>query len=137
MTKQKSTSITQLSKYVEFAGNILPVLTIVFFAAYYYFTTKFADINKFNDLVNKVVLVEKEISLLQKEDISSEAKLNLVGELEKRVRDCERKLNLLVREDGTIVPSDVTLELKAEMNILKVMIQDLIKDIKEDKKTTP
>lgn len=135
MSETKAKSNTE--KYIELASNILPVLTIVFFAAYYYFTTKFADLNKFNDLVNKVVIVEKDISLLQKEDISSQAKLHIVDELEKRVRECEKRLNLLITDDGETVPSVTTMELKAEISVLKYMIQDLSEDIKENKKTTP
>lgn len=135
MSETKAKSNTE--KYIELASNILPVLTIVFFAAYYYFTTKFADLNKFNDLVNKVVIVEKDISLLQKEDISSQAKLHIVDELEKRVRECEKRLNLLITDDGETVPSVTTMELKAEISVLKHMIQDLSEDIKENKKTTP
>lgn len=135
MSETKTKSNTE--KYIELASNILPVLTIVFFAAYYYFTTKFADLNKFNDLVNKVVIVEKDISLLQKEDISSQAKLHIVDELEKRVRECEKRLNLLITDDGETVPSVTTMELKAEISVLKHMIQDLSEDIKENKKTTP
>lgn len=135
MSETKTKSNTE--KYIELASNILPVLTIVFFAAYYYFTTKFADLNKFNDLVNKVVIVEKDISLLQKEDISSQAKLHIVDELEKRVRECEKRLNLLITDNGETVPSVTTMELKTEIAVLKHMIQDLSEDIKENKKTTP
>jgi hypothetical protein len=134
MTKQKS-NIAE--KYVEIASNILPILTVVFFASYYYFTTKFADLQKFNDLANKVVIVERDISLLQKEDITAQAKLHIVDELEKRVRDCEKKLNLLITEQGRVIPSETTLELKAEITVLKHLIKDLTDEIKSNKKTTP
>ena len=128
-TKQLST----IGKCVEFAGNILPILTILFFSTYYYFTTKFADLGEFNNLKDSVNIVEKDISLLQKEDITYAGKLALLGELEIRLRELERKVNLLIGRDDRPLPSDVSLELKGEIAMLRLMIENLRIEIKEMK----
>lgn len=119
-----------LERYFEIAGNVLPLLTVVFFAAYYYFTTKFADLSKFVELEGKVVIIERDISLLQREDITSQSKLNLIDQLEIRLRECERRLNLLMNKDDRPVPSDTTLELRGEINMLKMIVENLREELR-------
>lgn len=131
MSEKSIRSTTE--KFIEIAGNMLPILTVVFFAAYYYFTSKFADLEKFNQLESKVVVIERDISLLQKEDITSQSKLNLIDEVEERLRECERKLNLLINREDRPIPSETTLELKGEITVLKMMIENLREELKSSK----
>ena len=122
-----------LQHYISIIGDTLPIITIVFFSTYYYFTTKFADIQQFNDLSHSVTQVEKDISLLQKEDISYGTRLEILNQLEQRLRECERKVNLLITKDDRPIPSDTSIELKGEIAILKLLIESIRDDIKVTK----
>ena len=126
--KQKS-----FHHYLSLIGDTLPIITIVFFSTYYYFTTKFADLQEFNDLETHVTQVEKDISLLQKEDISYGTRLEILNQLEQRLRECERKVNLLITKDDRPIPSDASIELKSEIAILKLLIESMRDDIKATK----
>lgn len=126
--KQKS-----FHHYLSLIGDTLPIITIVFFSTYYYFTTKFADLQEFNDLETHVTQVEKDISLLQKEDISYGTRLEILNQLEQRLRECERKVNLLITKDDRPIPSDASIELKGEIAILKLLIESMRDDIKATK----
>lgn len=119
--------------YISLIGDTLPIITIVFFSTYYYFTTKFADIEQFNELSHNVTQVEKDISLLQKEDISYGTRLEILDQLEQRLRECERKVNLLITKDDRPIPSDASIELKGEIAILKMLIESIRDDIKATK----
>ena len=119
--------------YIGLIGDTLPIITIVFFSTYYYFTTKFADIQQFNDLSHSVTQVEKDISLLQKEDISYGTRLEILNQLEQRVRECERKVNRLITKDDRPIPSDISIELKGEIAVLKLLIESMRDDIKATK----
>ena len=119
--------------YISLIGDTLPIITIVFFSTYYYFTTKFADIQQFNNLSQSVTQVEKDISLLQKEDISYGTRLEILNQLEQRLRECERKVNLLITKDDRPIPSDVSIELKGEIAVLKLLIESMRDDIKSTK----
>ena len=119
--------------YISLIGDTLPIITIVFFSTYYYFTTKFADIEQFNELSHNVTQVEKDISLLQKEDISYGTRLEILNQLEQRLRECERKVNLLITKDDRPIPSDTSIELKGEIAILKMLIESIRDDIKATK----
>ena len=119
--------------YIGLIGDTLPIITIVFFSTYYYFTTKFADIQQFNDLSHSVTQVEKDISLLQKEDISYGTRLEILNQLEQRLRECERKVNLLITKDDRPIPSDISIELKGEIAVLKLLIESMRDDIKATK----
>lgn len=135
MSTDKSTDKQQKSfqHYISLIGDTLPIITIVFFSTYYYFTTKFADIQQFNDLSHSVTQVEKDISLLQKEDISYGTRLEILNQLEQRLRECERKVNLLITKDDRPIPSDVSIELKGEIAVLKLLIESMRDDIKSTK----
>ena len=122
-----------LQHYIGLIGDTLPIITIVFFSTYYYFTTKFADIQQFNDLSHSVTQVEKDISLLQKEDISYGTRLEILNQLEERLRECERKVNLLITKDDRPIPSDISIELKGEIAVLKLLIESMRDDIKATK----
>ena len=122
-----------LQHYISIIGDTLPIITIVFFSTYYYFTTKFADIQQFNDLSHSVTQVEKDISLLQKEDISYGTRLEILNQLEQRLRECERKVNLLITKDDRPIPSDTSIEHKGEIAILKLLIESIRDDIKVTK----
>ena len=122
-----------LKNYIGLIGDTLPIITIVFFSTYYYFTTKFADIEQFNELSHNVTQVEKDISLLQKEDISYGTRLEILNQLEQRLRECERKVNLLITKDDRPIPSDTSIELKGEIAILKMLIESIRDDIKATK----
>ena len=126
--KQKS-----FHHYLSVIGDTLPIITIVFFSTYYYFTTKFADLQEFNDLKTHMTQVEKDISLLQKEDISYGTRLEILNQLEQRLRECERKVNLLITKDDRPIPSDASIELKSEIAILKLLIESIRDDIKATK----
>ena len=126
--KQKS-----FHHYLSLIGDTLPIITIVFFSTYYYFTTKFADLQEFNDLETHVTQVEKDISLLQKEDISYGTRLEILNQLEQRLRECERKVNLLITKDDRPIPSDISIELKGEIAVLKLLIESMRDDIKATK----
>jgi hypothetical protein len=78
----------------------------------------------------KISIVQKDISLLQQQDISSATKITFIDTLEMRLRECERKVNLVVSKDDRPLPSDVTIELKAEINMLKLVIENLKQEIK-------
>ena len=119
--------------YIGLIGDTLPIITIVFFSTYYYFTTKFADIQQFNDLSHSVTQVEKDISLLQNEDISYGTRLEILNQLEQRLRECERKVNLLITKDDRPIPSDISIELKGEIAVLKLLIESMRDDIKATK----
>lgn len=122
-----------LQHYIGLIGDTLPIITIVFFSTYYYFTTKFADIQQFDDLSHSVTQVEKDISLLQKEDISYGTRLEILNQLEERLRECERKVNLLITKDDRPIPSDISIELKGEIAVLKLLIESMRDDIKATK----
>lgn len=127
MTAKKITT----EKFLDIAGNTLPILSVVFFAMYYYFSTKFADVERVTSVENRIVAIEKDISLLQKEDISSGTKLKMIDDVETRLRECERRLNLLISRDDKPILDQTTMELKSEITMLKSLIESLKQDIRK------
>jgi hypothetical protein len=118
-------------KYIEMIGNTLPILSVLFFAMYYYFSTKFADTERVLALETRIVQIEKDISLLQKEDISSGTKLKLIDDVENRLRECERRLNLLIGRDDKPILDQTTLELRSEIALLKTLIESMKQDLRK------
>jgi hypothetical protein len=127
-TEKKTTS----ERLLDVAGNLLPILTVVFFAMYYYFSTKFADVERVTTIENRIVVIEKDISLLQKEDISSGTKLTLIDDVENRLRECERRLNLLIGRDDKPILDQTTMELKSEITMLKSLIESMKQDLRKN-----
>jgi hypothetical protein len=99
---------------------------------YYYFSTKFADVERVTTIESRIVVIEKDISLLQKEDISSGTKLKMIDDVENRLRECERRLNLLIGRDDKPILDQTTMELKSEITMLKSLIESMKQDLRKN-----